>query len=444
MKIWIKNPLGILAKNSDGGLIVDDKKILELIPSGKTPSSNYDSIFDASNHVILPGLINLHHHFYQTLTRGHPQAINKKLFAWLKTLYPIWSNLTPNALRLGTRLALAELLLSGCTTTSDHHYVFPFGLENAIDIQMEEAKALGMRVILCRGSMDLSQKDGGLPPDSVVQNCDEIIEDSLRLIKKYHNPHMGAMNQIALAPCSPFSVSERLMKESSVLAEKNDVLLHTHLAESDDENSFCMQKKGLRPLEYLEKVGWLNKRTWIAHGIHFTKDEILKLAKSKIGVSHCPTSNMLLSSGVCRVPEMEDSGVAVGLGVDGSGSNDSSNLFNEIRMGFLLQRLHFGTKVTHLDALRWSTEGGANVLKRSDIGRISEGMQADLSLFKLDELRFSGNGDPLAALVICGANKADRVMVAGEWILVDNTIPNFDLANLQTMHHKEAKNLQRR
>ena len=255
MKIWLKNPLGILAKNSNGGLIVDDKKIVELIPSGKNPSSKYDSIFDASNHVIIPGLINLHHHFYQTLTRGLPQAINKKLFAWLKTLYPIWANLSPDSLRLATRLALAELLLSGCTTTSDHHYVFPSGLENAIDIQMEEAKNIGMRVILCRGSMDLSQKDGGLPPDSVVQTCDEIIEDSQRLINKYHNSNTEAMHQIALAPCSPFSVSERLMKESSVLSKKNNVLLHTHLAESEDENSFCLEKIGCRPLEYLEQVG---------------------------------------------------------------------------------------------------------------------------------------------------------------------------------------------
>ena len=443
MKIWIKNPLGILAKNSNGGLIVEDKKIVELIPSGKNPSSKYDSIFDASNHVIIPGLINLHHHFYQTLTRGLPQAINKKLFAWLKTLYPIWANLSPDSLRLATRLALAELLLSGCTTTSDHHYIFPSGLENAIDIQMEEAKNIGMRVILCRGSMDLSQKDGGLPPDSVVQSCDEIIEDSQRLINKYHNSNTGAMNQIALAPCSPFSVSERLMKESSVLSKKNNVLLHTHLAESEDENSFCLEKIGCRPLEYLEQVGWLNERTWIAHGIHFTKEEIFKLGKAKIGVSHCPTSNMILASGICRVPEMEESGVKVGLGVDGSGSNDCSNLFNEIWIGFLLQRFHFGTKVSHLDALRWATEGGAHVLKRTDIGRISEGMQADLALFKLDELRFSGNGDPLAALVICGANKADRVMVAGKWVLVDNKIPNFDLEHLQNIHQREAQNFHR-
>jgi len=442
LKLWIKNPLGILAKNSDGGLLVEDKKIIELIPIGKKPSSLYDSVFDARNHVILPGFINLHHHFYQTLTRAHPQAINKKLFPWLKSLYPIWANLTPYSLRLATRLSLAELLLSGCTTTSDQHYIFPSGLEKAIDIQVEEAEALGIRVILCRGSMDRSQKDGGLPPDSVVQTCEEILEDSERLIKTYHDSNLGAMTQIALAPCSPFSVSEKLMKDSALMAEKYNVLLHTHLAETEDENKFCIQKTGYRPLEYLENVGWLNKRTWLAHGIHFTEEEILKLAKENIGISHCASSNMLLSSGVCRIPEMENSGVQVGLGVDGSSSNDTSNFSSEARIAFLLQRLNFGTKVTHLDVLRWATEGGANVLKRTELGRINKGMQADLALFRLDELRFSGHGDPLASLIISGATNADRVMVAGNWIVEDGQIPRLDLKKLQASHNQEAQNLQ--
>mgnify|MGYP001430460181 CR=1 FL=1 len=442
MKIWIKNPLYILAENSDGGILVEDNKIIELIPSGKKPSTLYDSIFDAHNHIILPGLINLHHHFYQTLTRVLPTAINKKLFPWLQTLYPIWAGLTPDALRISTRLAISELLLSGCTTTSDHHYIFPSGLENAIDIQVEEAKNLGIRIIFCRGSMDLSQKDGGLPPDSVVQNSDEILKDSQRLIKKYHDSSQGAMTQIALAPCSPFSVSEKLMVDTAIMAEENDVLLHTHLAETEDENRFCLEKMGCRPIEYLEKVGWLNKRTWLAHGIHFTDKEILKLAKAKIGISHCPTSNMLLSSGVCRIPDMENSGLSVGLGVDGSASNDASNLSYEVRIAFLLQRLHYGTKVTHLDALRWATEGGAKVLQRKELGCISKGLQADLAFFKLDELRFSGNGDPLAALIICGANKADRVMIAGKWIVEDGQILGIDLQKLLDSHNKEALNLQ--
>jgi len=441
MKTWLKNPLSILAENAGGGILLEGSCIIELVPAGKEPSSEYDSVFDAGRHVIIPGLINLHHHFYQTLTRVYPQALNKELFPWLKTLYPIWSGLTPEALRISTRLALAELLLSGCTTASDQHYVFTEGLEDAIDLQVEESKNLGIRVVLCRGSMDRSQKDGGLPPDSVVQTCDQILADCERLIKQYHNPTEGAMNQIVLAPCSPFSVSEEVMRESACLAEKHNVLLHTHLAETEDENSFCLEKFGCRPLEYLDNLGWLNKRTWLAHGIHFSDVEIKKLSVTKTGISHCPSSNMVLSSGVCRVPELEKAGVAVGLGVDGSASNDCSNLMQEVRQAFMMQRLHYGTQIAHLDALRWATSGGATVLRRPELGCIAEGTQADLAMFKLDELRFSGYGDPLAALVICGAHQADRVMVAGSWVVIDGQIPGLDLEQLKINHQREAKRL---
>ena len=441
MKTWLKNPLSILAENAGGGILLEGSCIIELVPAGKEPSSEYDSVFDAGRHVIIPGLINLHHHFYQTLTRVYPQALNKELFPWLKTLYPIWSGLTPEALRISTRLALAELLLSGCTTASDQHYVFTEGLEDAIDLQVEESKNLGIRVVLCRGSMDRSQKDGGLPPDSVVQTCDQILADCERLIKQYHNPTEGAMNQIVLAPCSPFSVSEEIMRGSSCLAEKHNVLLHTHLAETEDENSFCQEKFGCRPLEYLDNLGWLNKRTWLAHGIHFSDVEIKKLSVTKTGISHCPSSNMVLSSGVCRVPELEKAGVAVGLGVDGSASNDCSNLMQEVRQAFMMQRLHYGTQIAHLDALRWATSGGATVLRRPELGCIAEGTQADLAMFKLDELRFSGYGDPLAALVICGAHQADRVMVAGSWVVIDGQIPGLDLEQLKINHQREAKRL---
>jgi len=442
MKLWLKNPLSILADNAGGGILLEGTRIVEVVPSGKQPSSPYDSVFDASRHVILPGLINLHHHFYQTLTRVFSNALNKELFPWLKTLYPIWARLTPEAMRISTRLALTELLLSGCATASDHHYIFPGGLENAIDLQVEEAKALGIRVVLCRGSMDRSRKDGGLPPDSVVQTGDKILADSERLIQKYHNPNEGAMTQIALAPCSPFSVSETVMRESAKLSKKHNLLLHTHLAETKDENIFCLETLGCRPLDYLEQMDWLDDQTWLAHGIHFSDDEIQKLSAAKTGISHCPSSNMVLSSGICRVPELEKAGVPVGLGVDGSASNDSSNLMQEVRQAFLLQRLQHGSKVTHLDALRWATEGGANVLRRPELGRIENGTQADLALFKLDELRFSGHGDPLAAIVICGAHHADRVMVAGKWIVEDGQILGLDLERLQAQHHREAKRLQ--
>ena len=442
MKLWIKNPLSILAENAGGGIVVEGEKIIELVHLGANPSLNYDSIFDASSHVIIPGLINLHHHFYQTLTRVYPAALNKDLFPWLKTLYPVWSKLNPEALRLGTRLALVELILSGCTTISDHHYIFPSGLEKAIDWQVEEAQLLGIRVVLCRGSMDCSQKDGGLPPDLVVQTSDEILEDSERLINRYHNSNEGAMTQIALAPCSPFSVSEEVMHESSKLSKKHSVLLHTHLAETEDENSFCLEKMGCRPLDYLEQVGWLTEQTWLAHGIHFSDTEIQRLGASKTGIAHCPSSNMLLSSGVCRVTQLEKAGTPVGIGVDGSASNDTSNIMKEVRQAFLLQRLHQGSEVTHLTALRWATEGGANVLRRTEIGNIKSGMQADLALFKLDELRFSGYGDPLAALVICGADRADRVMVAGKWLVIDGQIPGLNLRELKTQHHNAARHLQ--
>ena len=441
MKTWLKNPLSILAENAGGGILLEGTCIIELVPAGKEPSSEYDSVFDASRHVIIPGLINLHHHFYQTLTRVYPQALNKELFPWLKTLYPIWAGLTPEALRISTRFALAELLLSGCTTASDQHYVFTEGLEDAIDLQVEESKNLGIRVVLCRGSMDRSQKDGGLPPDSVVQTCDQILADCERLIQQYHNPTEGAMNQIVLAPCSPFSVSEEVMRESACLAEKHNVLLHTHLAETEDENSFCLEKFGCRPLEYLDNLGWLNKRTWLAHGIHFSDVEIKKLSVTKTGISHCPSSNMVLSSGVCRVPELEKAGVAVGLGVDGSASNDCSNLMQEVRQAFMMQRLNYGTQIAHLDALRWATSGGATVLRRPELGCIAVGTQADLAMFKLDELRFSGYGDPLAALVICGAHQADRVMVAGSWVVIDGQIPGLDLEQLKINHQREAKRL---
>ena len=318
---------------------------------------------------MLPGLINTHHHFYQTLTRALPAAINRELFPWLQALYPIWARLTPEALDLGMTLAMAELMLSGCTTTTDHHYVFPAGLEDAVDIEVEAARRLGMRVLLTRGSMNLSQRDGGLPPDSVVQDEDTILADSERVVARYHEAGDGAMVQIALAPCSPFSVTTSLMRSTAALAERLNVRLHTHLAETEDENRFCQEIYNCRPLDYLEDCGWLNERTWLAHGIHFDAGEIKRLARAGTTVSHCPCSNQTLASGTCPVCEMEDAGMRVGLGVDGSASNDASNLMQEVRAAFLLQRSRYGvTKVSHLDALRWATKGSAACVGRTDIG----------------------------------------------------------------------------
>jgi 8-oxoguanine deaminase len=437
MRLWIKRPMAILAENAAGGIVVENGVIVETVAANVTPA--HDQFFDASQHVVIPGLINTHHHFYQTLTRAHPNAINKELFDWLKALYPLWAHLTPEAHRIATRLALTELLMSGVTTTSDHHYVFPGGLDDAMDIQVEEARRVGVRMTVTRGSMNLSEKDGGLPPDSVVQDHDTILADCERVIGKYHQLGAGATIQIALAPCSPFSVTRDLMRDTATLAAKHNCRLHTHLAETRDEDDFCKATFGMRPLDYLEDCGWLNNRTWLAHGIHFNDADIAKLGKHGVGVCHCPTSNMTLASGQCRTCELETAGAAVGLGVDGSASNDSSNLMEGVRHALMLNRLTYGQKVTHLDALRWATEGSAKCLGRDDIGKIAVGRQADLAFFKLDELRFSGAGDPLAALVLCGAHRADRVMVGGEWRLVDGLPISMDLSDLMRRHKKQAE-----
>ncbi len=443
--IWIKDPKAIYIPqgfDGSGGLVVKDRQIIELVSKGSKPNTTCDTTFDASNHVILPGLINTHHHFYQTLTRAVPAACGKGLFDWLKVLYKIWANLTPSHIAVSTRLALAELLLSGCTTASDHHYVFPNGLEHAIDLQIEEAKRLGVRVALTRGAMSLSVEDGGLPPKSVVQNDDTILADSQRLIEQYHQAGPGAMVQIILAPCSPFSVSESLMTETALLARDHGVKLHTHLAETHDETTFCLDLFGVRPVDYLERVGWLANDVWLAHGIHFEPDEIQRLGTAGVGIGHCPTSNMVLASGICPTLDLEDAGCPVGIGVDGSASNDCSNLIQEIRQAMLLQRLQYGAaRVCHRDALRWGTSGSARCLGREDIGEISIGKHADLALFKLDELRFSGAGDPLAALIMCGAHKADHVMVAGEWKVVNGEIPGLDTQRLIQEHSALADKL---
>lgn len=438
MRLWIKNPLAILASNAGGGLVIESTRIVELVPSGKTPV--HDQVFDASRHVIIPGLINTHHHFYQTLTRAHPQAINKELFPWLKALYPVWARLNPEAFRLATRLALTELMMSGVTCSSDHHYVFPAGLEDAMDIQAEEARALGMRMTLNRGSMNLSQKDGGLPPDSVVQDHDTILKDCERAIKAHHEIGDDSLIEVALAPCSPFSVTRELMRDTATLARQCGCRLHTHLAETHDEDRFCVETFGQRPLDYLEDCGWLHDKTWLAHGIHFDDEEVKRLGAAGIGVSHCPTSNMVLASGHCRTLELEAAGVAVGLGVDGSASNDNSNLMEGVRHALMMNRLIYGAeKVTHFDALRWATEGSARCLGRDKLGAVAPGMQADLALFTLDELRFSGAGDPLAALVLCGAHRADRVMIRGRWTVEDGLPVGVDIGKLRHDHGTVAK-----
>ncbi len=440
-RIWLRQPLAIMAEGAGGGVVTDGSRIAELVPAGGKPSAPVDEVFDSSRHVVIPGLVNTHHHFYQTLTRAHPAAINKELFDWLIALYPVWAKtVNRDSFRLATRLALTELLMNGCTTASDHHYLYPAGIDDAMDIQAQEAEALGMRITLTRGSMDLSQKDGGLPPDSVVQDIDVILADSERVISRYHDATHGSMRQVALAPCSPFSVSTRLMKESAALAARCNCRLHTHLGETIDEENYCIERFGCRPVDYLEECGWLDEQTWLAHGIHFDDGEVARLGRHGVGVCHCPTSNMVLASGRCRTVELEKAGAPVGLGVDGSASNDSSNLMEGVRHALMIGRLSYGAAgVTHLDALRWATQGSARLLGRNDIGVIAPGMEADLALYTLNELRFSGAGDPLAALVLCGAHRADRVMIAGKWRIIDGVPPGVDLAKLREAHGMAAR-----
>jgi 8-oxoguanine deaminase len=439
MRTWIKDPLAILANGADRGVVIEGARIAALVGPGDEPE-RIDAVLDAARHIVLPGLVNAHHHFYQTLTRAHPCAINQALFPWLMALYPIWSRLKPRHLRLATRLALAELMMSGCTTAADHHYLYPDGLENAVDIEVEEALGLGMKMTVSRGSMNRSVKDGGLPPDSVVQDEKTILADSERVLKLFHDPRPGSKIRVALAPCSPFSISKDLMSESARLAERHDCQLHTHLCETDDEERFCLKMYGMRPVDLLEETGWMSRRVWLAHGIHFNATEIGRLGKAGVGVCHCAASNMVLASGICPTCELETAGAPVGLGVDGSASNDSSNMMEAVRHALMIGRLRYGAdKVTHLDVLRWATEGSARCLGRSDIGRIEQGHEADLALFTLDEARFSGAHDPLAALVLCGAHRADRVMIGGEWRVVDGQPVGLDLGALIAEHSAAAR-----
>ncbi|CAK13611.1 8-oxoguanine deaminase [Pseudomonas entomophila] len=444
-RIWLKSPLAIFTANNQdarGGLVIEDGRITELLAAGQAPSAPCDQVFDAREHVVLPGLINTHHHFYQTLTRAWAPVVNQPLFPWLKTLYPVWARLTPAKLELASQVALAELLLSGCTTAADHHYLFPEGLDNAIDVQVEAVRKLGMRAMLTRGSMSLGEKDGGLPPQQTVQQGEVILADSQRLIHSYHERGDGARIQIALAPCSPFSVTPEIMRASAELAEELDVRLHTHLAETLDEEDFCLQRFGLRTVDYLDSVGWLGPRTWLAHGIHFNPDEIARLGAAGTGICHCPSSNMRLASGICPTVDLEAAGAPVGLGVDGSASNDASNMILEARQALYLQRLRYGAElITPERALGWATRGSAQLLGRGDIGELAVGKQADLALFKLDELRFSGSHDPLSALLLCAADRADRVMVGGQWRVIDGQIEGLDVQGLIADHRQAAAQL---
>ena len=396
---------------------------------GRNLPQTADEVIDAGDMLCYPGLVNTHHHLYQQFSRNLPKVQNMELFDWLKTLYEVWKNLDENVIRLSSLTGMGELMKHGCTTCFDHHYVFPAGSGDLIGAQFAAADMLGMRMHASRGSMDLSVKDGGLPPDSVVQTVDEIMADSMRLIETYHDASFGSMHQLALAPCSPFSVSAELLRQSAILARQYHVRLHTHLCETKDEENYMLQREGMRPLAFMQTLGWTGPDVWYAHGIHFNDAELKLLAKTGTGVCHCPISNMKLASGVARVPEMLRLGVPVGLGVDGSASNDGSSLMEELRTAYLLHRLTSSAEApSGYDILKMATRGSARLLGRDDIGQLAVGKCCDLFLINSRRLELVGACyDPASILATVGVRgPVDYTVVHGRVTVRNGRLTGID------------------
>jgi 8-oxoguanine deaminase len=457
---------------SDGGLFIEDGFIKQVGETASLPSAA-DEVLDLTGHVVLPGLVNTHHHFYQTLTRAVPAAQDANLFNWLKTLYPIWARMNPEDIFISTSIALAELALSGCTTASDHLYLYPNG--SKLDDEIAAASEIGLRLHASRGSMSLGESKGGLPPDSVVDDEDSILNDSQRLIQKYHDPKIGSMVQIVLAPCSPFSVTGELMKQSARLAREYGVHLHTHLAETEDEEQFCLQKFGHRPVGYMQEVDWVGDDVWFAHAVWVNDEEIQVFAEHNCGVAHCPTSNMRLASGIAPVKQYRQAGVNVGLGVDGSASNDSSHLLAEVRNAMLLSRVKEGITgfsaspasslsggssspessskgvsrpetearklMTARQALHLGTRGGAAVLGRKDIGSLEVGKCADFFAVNLNRIEFAGMHDPVSAIVFGQPVRVDYTVVNGKFVVKEGQLVTVDEQKLIERHNKAARRL---
>ena len=434
---------------ADGALICDGPEIRWVGATTDVPAelaARVERRINAHGRLVLPGFVNTHHHFYQTLTRVIPAAQDAQLFDWLKTLYPIWAELTPADVQISTQLALTELLLSGCTTSSDHHYLWPNG--SRLDDQFEAAAQVGVRFHGARGSMSLGESAGGLPPDRVTEKEDAILYDCRRVVENFHNPRRFSMRRVVIAPCSPFSVTPDLMRESAALARsfgpRMNVHLHTHLAETQDEEAFCLEKFGHRPGDYAQELGWTGDDVWHAHCVHLNQTEIDNFAETRTGVAHCPTSNMRLGSGIAPVRAMRDAGVLVGLGLDGSASNDSSHLLAEVRQCLLLQRVLGNPKaMTARAALEIATLGGAAVLGRDDIGSLAPGMAADIIAFDLNALTYAGGAlhDPVAALVFCHPQPVDLAIVNGR-VLVEDGVPlSIDLRTLTDNHNRAARAL---
>ena len=439
---------------SQGGLYIEDHIIKQVGRSEQLPQQA-DRIIDLTDHLILPGLVNTHHHMYQTLTRVVAQDAD--LFTWLKTLYPIWANLTDEGVYISSLTAMAELMLSGCTTSSDHLYIFPN--DCTLDSQIRAAQEIGLRFHAARGSMSLGESQGGLPPDRVTEKEPAILKDSQRLIETYHDPADHAMLRMVLAPCSPFSVTAGLMRDSAELARQySRVTLHTHLAETLDEEQFCLEKFGMRPVDYVESLGWTGHDVWHAHCVHMNDAEIACFAHTGTGVAHCPTSNMRLASGIASIPKMTRAGVKVGLGVDGSASNDGSNLLAEVRQAMLIQRIapHVYSPAMPLGgregfagdpaamsaraALRLATRGGAATLGRDDIGVLAPGKAADVIAINLNRMQYAGAGhDPIAAVVFCQPFTVDFSMIHGRVVVENGQLLTRDMFPVLQRHREISK-----
>lgn len=425
----------------DGAVFIRGGVIEAVGPTAELPD-HADEVQDLRGRIVLPGLVNTHHHMYQSLTRVVPGAQDAELFGWLQTLYPLWGGLTPEMIRVSTLTAMSELILSGCTTSSDHLYLYPNG--SRLDDSIEAAREIGMRFHACRGSMSVGRSAGGLPPDHLVEEEDAILADSRRLIETWHDPARHAMLRIAVAPCSPFSVSRDLMRESAVLARSYGVSMHTHLAENDNDVAYSRERFGMTPAEYAESLGWVGHDVWHAHCVKLDAAGIALFARTGTGVAHCPCSNMRLASGIAPIPAMRAAGVAVGLGVDGSASNDGADLLGEARQAMLLARVGHGPAAMNArQALELATLGGARVLGRDDIGALAPGMSADLIAFRSDSLALSGAAvhDPVAALVFCAPEKVDLSLINGRWVVQDGMLQTLDLPRVVHHHNHLARQL---
>ncbi|MEN8097829.1 MAG: 8-oxoguanine deaminase [Chloroflexota bacterium] len=421
----------------DGAIFIRDGVIEQVGATSDLPKEA-DQVVDLSDHIVLPGLVNTHHHLYQTLTRVVPAAQDATLFKWLKTLYPIWTGLTGEAVYISTLVGAAELLLSGCTTSSDHLYIYPNDV--TLDDQIRAVQEIGIRFHAVRGSMSLGESKGGLPPDKAVEDEDDILKDSQRLIETYHNPEPYSMLRIVLAPCSPFSVTLDLMRASAAMAREFNVHLHTHLAETLDEEQFCLSKFGVRPVKLADDLGWLGPDVWHAHCVHLSPEEVELFGQTRTGVAHCPSSNMRLASGIAPIRAMKDSGVRVGIAVDGSASNDGSHMLAEVRQAMLLQRVGGNPAgLSAREALELATLGGAAVLGREDIGSLAPGKAADMIAFNLDQVAFAGAlHDPVAALVFCAPQEVDLALVNGNMVVKDGQLTTIDIMPVIERHNRIA------